>query len=184
MKVIMISGKSGSGKDTFATFLKDELIALNKRVLVIHFADMVKEYAKLYYGWDGVKDEAGRTLLQQLGTDKVRAKYPTYWGRLVAQFISATAADWDYVLIPDLRFLNEYKTVVQYNRNLCSAIRITRYDNNSQPWLNPALTEEQHNHPSETDLDEWSFDWYIENAGSLEELQIGAKEFLKLITKE
>ena len=184
MRVIMISGKSGSGKDTFANFLRDELLQANKRVLTIHFADMVKEYAKLYYNWNGEKDEAGRTLLQQLGTDKVRAKYPTYWGRLVAQFISATEKDWDYVLIPDLRFLNEYKTVLHYNQNYCNAVRITRYDDNLQPWINPALTEEQQNHPSETDLDEWSFDWYIENAGSLEELQIGAKEFFKIITKE
>ena len=34
MKVIMISGKSGSGKDTFATLLKDELETHNKKVLV------------------------------------------------------------------------------------------------------------------------------------------------------
>ena len=39
MIAITISGKSGSGKDTFADILKEELEKLNKRVLVIHFAD-------------------------------------------------------------------------------------------------------------------------------------------------
>ena len=38
MTVILISGKSGSGKDTLAAAMKEILINEHKRPLIIHFA--------------------------------------------------------------------------------------------------------------------------------------------------
>ena len=49
MKVILISGKSASGKDTFANILFKKLTEKNHKVLIAHFADLVKFYAKQYY---------------------------------------------------------------------------------------------------------------------------------------
>lgn len=180
MKVILISGKAGHGKDQFSQYLQQILTKQNKRVLVIHFADMVKEYAKLYYQWDGQKDEKGRHLLQWLGTDTVRAHFPNYWADLVAQFIKSTETDWDVVLIPDLRFLNEYNRVKKYNEN-CIGVRITRFNSDGTEWENPALTQEQHNHPSETDLDDYSFDYYVANDGDLTNLWQCAEDLIFLL---
>ena len=180
-KIILISGKSGSGKDTFAKFLKDELESRNERVLVIHFADMVKEYAKLYYKWNGEKDIGGRQLLQQMGTNEVRAVFENYWADLVAQFIKATENDWDYALIPDLRFLNELKRVKKFNKNKCVSVGIRRYTDEGDIWENPLLTEEQRNHPSEVDLDDYCLDWYVDNVGAFEGMKVSAIEFLEKI---
>ena len=98
MKIYLISGKSGSGKDTFANYSKNFLEKQGKKVLIIHFADLVKYYSKQYYNWNGEKDEAGRTLLQQLGTDKMRSINPNYWARTVSEFIymSDHFNDFDY----------------------------------------------------------------------------------------
>ena len=46
---IIISGKAGSGKDTLASFMKEELEKHNKRVLVIHYGDAVKWVLKEFF---------------------------------------------------------------------------------------------------------------------------------------
>ena len=72
MKVICISAKAQHGKDTVANFMKECLEAKEKRVLVTHYADLVKYGCKTFFNWDGQKDEKGRALLQYVGTDIVR----------------------------------------------------------------------------------------------------------------
>lgn len=183
MKIILISGKSGSGKDTLANFMRKEYEAQGKKVLTIHFADCVKFYAQQYYGWDGVtKDAAARTLFQTLGTDKVRKKFPNYWANLVGQFLSAIDGDFDYVLIPDTRFLNEISHVKRYNKD-CVTLRINKLNGDGTFIFNPALTPEQNAHPSECELDDYCCDIMINNCDTLVELEKDSKEIVKMIEK-
>lgn len=186
MKVIMISGKAGSGKDTIANFFKDELIASNKRVLVMHFADLVKYYATQYFNWDGEKNEAGRNLLQEIGTTVMRGRYPEYWAEIIGKFIDAYTIPehsfFDYILIPDWRFINEYEVVYDYaaiQNNETITIRIERYDDAGLKWKNPNMTSDQLNHISECELDNFAFNWIIENRGTLEDLKNSVNEILK-----
>ena len=44
MKVILITGKAGSGKDTTAVLLKEMLECQGKKVEILHFADELKKY--------------------------------------------------------------------------------------------------------------------------------------------
>ena len=77
MEIIIISGKSGSGKDTFANIMRSKLEAVGCNCLTIHFADLVKHYCSDYYQWNGDKSTPeGRRILQVLGTNKVRHKFP------------------------------------------------------------------------------------------------------------
>lgn len=186
MKIIMISGKAGSGKDTVANFFKDELIASNKRVLVMHFADLVKYYATQYFNWDGEKNEAGRSLLQEIGTTVMRGRYPEYWAEIIGKFIDAYTIPehsfFDYILIPDWRFINEYEVVYDYaaiQNNETITIRIERYDDTGLKWKNPNMTSDQLNHISECELDNFAFNWIIENRGTLEDLKNSVNEILK-----
>ena len=182
----MISGKAGSGKDTIANFFKDELIASNKRVLVMHFADLVKYYATQYFNWDGEKNEAGRNLLQEIGTTVMRGRYPEYWAEIIGKFIDAYTIPehsfFDYILIPDWRFINEYEVVYDYaaiQNNETITIRIERYDDAGLKWKNPNMTSDQLNHISECELDNFAFNWIIENRGTLEDLKNSVDEILK-----
>lgn len=179
MKILMISGKSGSGKDELGVQLKKTLLTENKSVLTIHFGDAVKFFLKEYYHWDGKKDEHGRKMLQLLGTEIMRKNYPTYWAELVAKFVNATKTNWDYVIIPDWRFVNELQTMRYFNKDIVT-IRINRYEGDV-PYINPSLTEAQAQHISECELDDYSFDWYVDNDGELTDLQNSAKELLKEI---
>ena len=183
MRILMISGKSASGKDEFARILKEKLESGNQKVLIIHFGDPVKDALMRYYKWDGNKDQAGRTMLQRLGTEVMRTTYPTYWAEIVAKFISATANDWNYVLIPDLRFYNEFETVCQYNNNV-TTIRINRFDNEGKPYYNNNMRINQLTHISECELDNFNFEYIVENRSDIDALKASADLLIEELEKE
>lgn len=182
MKVIMISGKSASGKDEFARLLEEKLKSYGKNVLIIHFGDAVKDMLTRYYNWDGNKDAAGRAMLQRLGTEIMRTAHSTYWAEIVAKFISA-AHEWDYVLIPDLRFYNEFETVCQYNDNVIT-IRINRFDKNGKPYYNSNMRINQLTHVSECELDDFNFEYIIENRSDITALSESANLLIQEMEKE
>lgn len=178
-KVICISGKAQNGKDTSAGILKDILVKCGYRVLITHYGDLVKYVCKTFFDWDGEKDEAGRSLLQFVGTDRVRAKRPDYWVDFVVSIVQMFPDQWDYVIIPDSRFPNEIDIFKEAGFDVTHA-RVIR-----APFVSP-LTLEQQMHISETALDGVRADVYIPNFGSLEDLaqEIDDKLVSRLVKKE
>lgn len=63
MRVVVINGKAGCGKDTFVAMCQDVLGA--NRVLNISTVDFVKEVA-IFCGWDGTKTPENRKFLSDL----------------------------------------------------------------------------------------------------------------------
>lgn len=169
-KIFLISGKAGSGKGAVGEVLERELMKDGYPVLTISFGDAVKDALARYYDWDGIKDKHGREMLQKLGTEQMRAMFPDFWAEHVAKFIAATHKDWAYVIIPDWRFVNEFDVINDYNSDV-TTIRVERYDENGNVYVNPEMTDEQREHVSETELDKFPFDYIIENRGNLEELE-------------
>ena len=176
MQIILSSGKSQSGKDTAAKLIENHLQENGYNVLTIHFADLVKFYATQYWGWNGEKDRNGRALLQMIGTTIMRNRYPTYWAEIVAKFIDAVNEInyFQVVLIPDWRFINEYETVYDYaqlSHQKIITIRINRYNEDGSLYINPQMNERQATHISECELDNFPFEWVVENKGTLEDLK-------------
>ena len=164
MKIIAVSGKAQHGKDSTCGFMQDFLELEGKKVLIAHYGDLVKYICKTFFDWNGEKDEAGRTLLQRVGTDVIRAQEPDYWVGFIETILRMFLNEWDYVLIPDCRFPNE----IEYLKNRgfdVTHIRVVR-ENFESP-----LTEEQQKHPSETALDEYGQDILLINRGDLADLQ-------------
>lgn len=159
----------------FASFLKDELEKVNKKALIMHYADALKWILKDYYGWNGIKDEHGRSLLQQVGTDKVRASMPNYWTAVVVGFIDAISSydDFDIAIIPDARFENEIELPEKILKDIVT-VRINRTMPDGSKWVNPMLTQEQLNHPSETSLDKFNFDYIIHNDAGVNQMRDSA----------
>lgn len=172
MKVILISAKARNGKDQSAIYLKEILEEKGKRVLTIHYADYLKYFCKEYLSWDGVKDEHGREILQKWGSQVVRKNYPDTWVDIVIAILKGICTEYDYVLIPDVRFSNE---IDKMKENFdCISIRLAR------PNFDNGLTDEQKKHISETALDDYvGFDCRIINDGSLSELKQMLKNFTK-----
>ena len=174
MKVICISGKAGHGKDVTAGYLKECLEAKGKRVLVTHYADLLKYICKTFFNWDGQKDTRGRTMLQHVGTEIIREQDPNYWVAFIADMLYFFEDQWDYVLIPDTRFPNE----IDYLKNAgfdVLYIRVIR-ENFESP-----LTEEQQKHPSETALDEYDADVMLYNDSTLDNLKYSVERLTDVI---
>lgn len=162
-KVICISGQARAGKDTTAAMMKKVLEETqHQRVLIIHYADLLKFMCKSLFSWDGQKDEAGRHILQYVGTDVIRKQEPDFWVAFIIKVLRLFPNEWDYVLIPDARFPNEISELRKAGFDV-------RHIHVSRPIEN-GLTEEQRNHISETALNAVVPDESIENNGSLEEL--------------
>lgn len=153
---ILCSGKANSGKDTSAEIIKDNLEARDYKVIITHYADLLKFICKNFFGWNGEKDEVGRTLLQQVGTNCIREQAPDYWVDFVANLVRMFPNKWDFVIVSDCRFPNELSRIADAGFP-ATHVRIIRPDYESQ------LTDEQKHHPSETALDNTIPDFVIEN---------------------
>jgi len=163
MKIITISGKAQHGKDTTAVILRDMLTADGYKVLITHYADLLKYMCSTFFGWDGKKDETGRRILQYVGTDVIRKKRPDFWVDFIIDVLTLFPDKWDFVLIPDCRFPNEIQRLKDARLDITN-LRVVRENFVSQ------LTAEQREHPSETALDNYTPDYYIINNGSLSDL--------------
>lgn len=171
-KFICISGKAQHGKDTSAGILEQELIHAGKRVLVTHYGDLLKYICKTWFGWNGKKDNSGRTLLQRVGTDVVRMKRPNFWVNFILDVVGMFEDDWDYIIIPDTRFPNELNCIKEHGYPL-THIRVVR-SNFESP-----LSAEQQSHISEIALDKELPDLLLRNDGSLEQLASNVRELVK-----
>lgn len=172
MKVIAISGHAQNGKDTTANMLNEKLVAKGKRVLITHYADLLKYICKTFFDWDGKKDERGRHILQYVGTDVIRQKMPDYWVDFIVSILDLFGESWDYVLIPDSRFPNEIEKLRTCGFDV-THLRVIRPN-----FISP-LTEEQQKHPSETALDNTEPDYFIVNDGTLDDLSALINKYME-----
>ena len=173
MRVICISAKAQHGKDTSAVILKEIYEAEGKKVLITHYADLLKYICKTFFGWNGEKDDYGRTLLQQVGTNIVCAKQPDFWVDFIINILKLFEGVWDIVIIPDCRFVNE---IEKMRANFdTTVIRVVR------PNFDNGLSDTQKQHPSETALDNFEFDAVIYNNGSLAELRRALYKIIDLV---
>lgn len=171
MNVICVSGKARHGKDTFAGYLSVILRAAGKSVLVTHYADLVKYVCKTFFDWNGEKDEAGRTLLQHVGTEMFRSMDPDYWVNFVCSVLRACPDKWEFVIVPDCRFPNEIECMRQCGFDtLHVSVQRSDFDN--------GLTADQASHSSENALASVEPDVVIFNDSTLDALADAASTFL------
>ena len=175
MKCIVISGKAGHGKDATAQFMREALESHGKKVITIHYGDAVKWVLRDYFNWDGNKDENGRHMLQYIGTDVLRKNYPNFWTGIVAGLLSSFDNEglFDVALVPDARFENEVDITMETIPD-STCVRVRRENPDGTLWVNEKLTEEQRQHPSETSLDNYVFDYIIHNDEGIDLLKESA----------
>ncbi len=177
-KVILISGKGESGKDLSATIIKNKLEVLGYKVVITHYAKYLKSMAQELCGWDGNKDEKGRKLLQELGTDIIREKMnrPLFHVNRVCEDIEICANYFDFVIVPDCRFPDEVYLPKAFFKDKVLDMRVER------PGHISKLTEEQLLHPSETSMDNFDFSIFVSATNAEElEMEIDKKVITQLI---
>jgi hypothetical protein len=146
MKVILIAGKARHGKSSTANFIESNLISLGYKTFQMAYSDHLKFICKQYFGWNCEKDEHGRELLQKVGTEFFRAKDSSFWFDTVIRYVNIMRGEYDYVLLTDVRFLNEINCWAGKGFDI-TTVKVVR------PGYGGELTEEQKHHSSETALD-------------------------------
>lgn len=155
---IGINGKIGSGKDTLANMIVDILTDHTARI--VSFADPLKLEAyeamrdivpglELEHFYDRTKKGRYRTLLQWWGTEFRRYDDKDYWITKFKEYVKSLDLENEQVvvIVPDMRFINEAEAVD-------TTVLILR--NN---YLDDSYVE----HISERELDDYPFDFAIEN---------------------
>lgn len=171
MRVITISGKSRSGKDTIAQALKKAFDDQGTPCLIFHYADFLKKICEVCYGWDGKKDEKGRTLLQYVGTEVFRAADPDVWVDMMLCFIKGISKTTKVLILPDVRFLNE--AIKLKNSLYVDGVFSILVDRSG---YNNGLTSEQKKHPSENGMAGYDFDIVVKNDKDLQTFLDKTKE--------
>lgn len=192
--VILLSGKARSGKDTVFSLMKEYFGEMACQRFA--FADYLKKICKDDFGWDGSKEGQGRDLLitvgQLLRDDvvytngsfkfgnnykaihnlvwgsysyldlfyKVHAWYHPFEDFLVSYvFEKIEASQASIAVVTDFRFLNEKNMFLKEKTFITKTVRIERGES-----LNI-------NDPSETELDNFSFDYVVQNNESVDILK-------------
>jgi hypothetical protein len=188
--IISLSGYSGSGKDTVGTILQQ--IDRDSHWEIKKWAGKLKQVAELLTGIPVEKFEdqefkktnlgkqwndrinnpmSVRDFLQKLGTEGLRdGLHTNTWVNALMADYKCVPADrapngWDCPnwIITDTRFPNEAQAIKDSGGII---IRVTR------PGIGPV-----NDHPSETALNQWNFDYEIQNDGTLENLINSVKIF-------
>lgn len=179
-RIYLLHAHAQSGKDTCAAMMKEEYEKRGKRVIIIAFADYVRMCLDKYYGIKEYKTPEGRTIIQHFATDLVRKNDPTFWGRTVGDLLRAIEDDFDYAIIPDWRFENEYTSLAsRFAPHIIVQVGIYRPNNEATD----NMMEIQRKHQSETELDNYkNFDYNISN--EFNKLNETRKQIIMMINHE
>ena len=160
IKLFILSGKAGSGKDTVYSIIKKYY--KNKKVINISFGYYIKDYVKRISSWDGNEKTKPRELLQSFGIDLVKKKIDSkLFIRRIIEDILVFSYFYDIIVVTDVRLLDEIEMLKEKYPDAIS-IRINRdFDN--------GLSDSEKNHITEIALDNYDkFDYVVDNDNQLE----------------
>lgn len=165
-KIIIINGTGGSGKDSFVKACQN----IDPTIQNISSVNYVKQVA-YELGWDGVKDTKGRRFLSDL-----KMALSAYND---APFIMTIKDIEDYdknatvfVHIRESDDISKYKAYFEHNGDIVTTVVI----NNSR--VKPITSN-----LADADVYNSSYDWIIDNEGTLDDLAQSAEFFLKNFNK-
>lgn len=158
-KIVIINGCGGVGKDTFVEFCRDFTDVRN-----ISSVDKVKEAAKILVGWNGEKDDKSRKFLSDL--KQMSVDYNDY----PAIYIKEQAEDFEkneeenimFIHIREISEIEKVKNMVGAKTLLITNNRVEKINTNK----------------SDANVENFKYDYYIENNGTLEELKEKAEKFV------
>lgn len=161
VKLFLITGEAGVGKSTYAHRLADDV---NAEVLEI--SKPIKDIA-YELGWDGLKDEYGRSLLQRIGREGRELSYKIWVNNLLKEIFRHMFVKQEQVsreiktfrfIVPDVRFDDEVLFLKEHFNDVeVHKVVIDNFESD--------LTEEQKRDLTERGISEELIDRVVKRGG-------------------
>lgn len=153
MKIFLISGKAGSGKNEAAKIIKRNL----EKSIITSFSKYIKLFAVEMTNWDGDENNKPRTFLQEMG-DTLRSIDENFLTKRLMDDMKVYEKYYNNVIITDARLLNEIRYFLNNGSYEVITIRI------NSPYSKRELNTNEKSHMTEVELDNYNiFDFIIEN---------------------
>ena len=174
MKIFVIGGLAKTGKSTFGEYLRDELKDYGYKPCVMRITEPLYSYARNYFNWNGNENDKPREFLQKMGIEVIREKMgkKDFLLNRLYEDIEVLSNFFDVFIIADARFIHEFEDIKMHYEDVVS-IKLERKN------YNPELTEEEANHITEKEINDYQhFDYVIENR-NLADLKTAAIELIR-----
>jgi dephospho-CoA kinase len=175
MIVILLSGKAGSGKDTFWNITNNHF-SPRVKCFRLAFGDAVKKLAMEHAGWNGIKDAPGRKLLQSLGEVGREYNEDSWVNKIIPALKRHAANGTHLVCITDCRYPNEIERIKEIEKELGTVITV-RIERPTREDLGA-----NSRHLSETALDSYRFTHTLFNNGTEKEFEEQVHRFLTFLS--
>ena len=164
MKVFILAGKAGAGKNTSADFIKKYYEGIGKKVAITEIAKYLKLFAYEIENWDGARETKPRVFLQELGS-LVRHELfdENFFINRLLEDIKIYEKFVDILIIADARFPLEIESI-KANTN---AVSIEIINNFSEYELKGETTK----HETEVSLDNYDKYDFVVNNETFEKLE-------------
>ena len=165
MVKIAFGHKCRSGKDTSVQCILS--ILGDKNCEVVRFASPVYDISEIIQNYLHIEPRKDPKLLQLIGTGLRSVYNQDIWIDLAVKKIEKTISNGiDNILVPDMRFINEARELKKLG---FITVRIDKTDR---------AIDRDPMHISEIELDNYEYDYMIENNGTISELN---QKILKLM---
>jgi hypothetical protein len=162
--IFIINGKPTSGKDTFVSFVNQAM----EGVFAMSSVDPIKEIAKAV-GWTGAKTEKDRKFLSDL--KMLSTEYNDFPFRYIGKAITLFNSTKNFkVMFIHVREPSEIKRIADRYGAKTILIR--------NPNVEPILSNE-----ADANVENYEYDYVIDNDGSLAELALKASLFVNQVIK-
>ena len=165
-KIIILSGKARTGKDTSGLYFKEYYESKGFKVKLLAYASYIKMYAKEIIDWDGTDETKPRSFLQELGTEIIRERIDKlFFVNRIIEDIKVYSFFFDVIVITDARVEEE---IVNLKRCFKDVVSI----NVERPGFVNELNTNEQKHLTEVGLDRFEgYDYILVNDSSLDELR-------------
>lgn len=176
MKVYIIGGKAGCGKNTTANYIKDYYESIGKKCIITEISKYLKLFAYEVKDWDGKRETKPRSFLQEVGSLIRHDIYNEDF--LINRFLEDLKVYErfvDVVVVADARLPREIDLI----KEKCDAVSI-RVLNEFNDY---ELKGNEKKHETETAIDNYEkFDYILHNQ-TFEKLKSDSENIVKEVER-
>jgi len=190
MQILGVAGRARAGKTEFCLHAAKTIVNKSYGLpRLLNFAGPLKEAAKILGVEREERPELYRNILQVIGTDIIRAEEPNWWCKMMDVHLCRAQQDEKngigkrgeiFVLIDDIRFMNEVECLKKWNAKLLFICADARLRDLHAQWRKHESEELSHNYSNGKYSDEL-FDFVLTNIKDLEHYHLEIEKNIDML---